>query len=42
MDLKLQSPDFRRSHQGVKINLSFRGRGLAAEPIETEFESMNL
>jgi hypothetical protein len=42
MDLKLQIPDFRLSHQGVRIILSFRGGGFAAQQIEAEFEIMNL
>jgi hypothetical protein len=41
MDLKLQSPDFRLSHQVGKISLSFRGRGFAAQQIEAEFEIKN-
>jgi len=42
MDLKLQIPDFRPSHQGVGISLSLRGGGLAASQIEAEFKIMNL
>jgi hypothetical protein len=39
---KLQSPDFRLSHQGVRIRLLFHGGGFAAQQIEAEFEIKNL